>query len=127
MLCLYYLNQSSHQVTSRRIEHSDLSWNSKNLYDTKWAYTQHMSSRDTSSSSDFDSIFELTLIASTNLLHESDLHCSIHQASAECMSSSSSWASTSQDTRQQRNWLFIKTVKTQAYVECMTSMCQRIE
>lgn len=43
------------------------------------------------------------------------------------MSSSSSWASTSQDTRQQRNWLFIKTVKTQAYVECMISMCQRIE
>lgn len=94
MLCLYYLNQSSHQVASRRIEYSDLSWNSKNSYDTEQAQTQHILSKDTSSSSNFDSIFKSTSIAFTNLLYESDLYWNIHQASTECMSSSLSWAST---------------------------------
>lgn len=94
MLCLYYLNQSSYQVASRRIEYSDLSWNSKNSYDTEQAQTQHILSKDTSSSSNFDSIFKSTSIAFTNLLYESDLYWNIHQASTECMSSSLSWAST---------------------------------
>ncbi len=127
MLCLYNLNQSFHQVTSRRSRHSDLSWNLKNSYDTESAYTEHILSRDSSSSSNFDSIFKSTLIAFINLLHESDLHQSIHQASAEHMSLLSSWASTSQDIRWQRNQLSIKMIKTQAHAEHMTSMHQRIE
>ncbi len=122
MLCLYNLNQSFYWVTSRRSRHSDLSWNSKNSYDTESAHTEHISSRDSSSSSNFDSIFESTSIASINLLHESDLHQSIHQASAEHMSLSSSRASTSQDIRRQRNQLSIKMIKTQAHAEHMTSM-----
>lgn len=127
MLCLYDLNQSSRQVTSRRSKHSDLSWNLKNSYDTEQAHTEHMLSKDSSSSSDFDSIFKSTSIASTNSLDESDFHWSIHQALAECISLSSSQASTSQDTRQQRNWLSIKMIKTQVHAEHMTSMHQRIE